>query len=81
MISHFWTAKVRRFFGIRKLFASFSLPARIILLNLQTENELYPKTMTIIGIAGGSGSGKTTVVKRITKALPPHCAAIVPIDS
>ncbi len=37
--------------------------------------------MTIIGIAGGTGSGKTTVVKRIAKALPPHCAAIVPLDS
>jgi len=37
--------------------------------------------MTIIGIAGGSGSGKTTVVKRIAKALPPHCVAVVPIDS
>jgi len=37
--------------------------------------------MTIIGIAGGSGSGKTTVVKRISKALPPHCAAVVPLDS
>ncbi len=37
--------------------------------------------MTIIGIAGGSGSGKTTVVKRISKALPKHCAAVVPLDS
>ena len=37
--------------------------------------------MIIIGIAGGSGSGKTTVVKRIAKALPPHCAAIIPLDS
>ncbi len=37
--------------------------------------------MTIIGIAGGTGSGKTTVVKRITKALPPHCAAVLPLDS
>jgi len=37
--------------------------------------------MTIIGIAGGTGSGKTTVVKRIEKALPPHCVAVVPIDS
>ena len=37
--------------------------------------------MTIIGIAGGTGSGKTTVVKRISKALPPHCAAVVPLDS
>ena len=32
--------------------------------------------MTIIGIAGGTGSGKTTVVKQITKVLPNHCAAI-----
>ena len=37
--------------------------------------------MTIIGIAGGTGSGKTTVVKKIAKALPPHCAAVVPLDS
>ena len=37
--------------------------------------------MTIIGIAGGTGSGKTTVVKRISKALSPHCAAVIPLDS
>ena len=37
--------------------------------------------MTIIGIAGGTGSGKTTVVRRISKALPPHCAAVIPLDS
>ena len=37
--------------------------------------------MTIIGIAGGTGSGKTTVVNKIAQALPPHCAAIVPLDS
>ena len=37
--------------------------------------------MTIIGIAGGTGSGKTTVVKNIARALPPHCVAVVPIDS
>ena len=37
--------------------------------------------MTIIGIAGGTGSGKTTVVKRIARALPPHCVAVVPLDS
>ena len=37
--------------------------------------------MTIIGIAGGTGSGKTTVVKKIAQALPPHCAAVVPLDS
>ena len=37
--------------------------------------------MTIIGIAGGTGSGKTTVVKKIVEALPPHCVAVVPMDS
>ena len=37
--------------------------------------------MTIIGIAGGIGSGKTTVVKHIARALPPHCVAVVPLDS
>ena len=37
--------------------------------------------MTIIGIAGGTGSGKTTVVKKIVEALPPHYVAVVPLDS
>lgn len=37
--------------------------------------------MTIIGIAGGTGSGKTTVVKEIVKALPEHYVAVVPQDS
>ena len=37
--------------------------------------------MTIIGIAGGTGSGKTTVVNSIIKALPPHYAAVIPLDS
>ena len=37
--------------------------------------------MTIIGIAGGTGSGKTTVVKKIVDALPPHSVAVVPLDS
>ena len=36
--------------------------------------------MTIIGIAGGTGSGKTTVVKKIVEALPPHYVAVVPLD-
>ena len=36
---------------------------------------------TIIGIAGGTGSGKTTVVKNIVDALPPHYVAVVPLDS
>ena len=37
--------------------------------------------MTIIGIAGGTGSGKTTVVRKIVEALPPHHVAVVPLDS
>lgn len=36
---------------------------------------------TVIGIAGGTGSGKTTVVKKIADALPPHYVAVVPLDS
>jgi len=37
--------------------------------------------MTIIGIAGGTGSGKTTVVRKIVEALPPHYVTVVPLDS
>ena len=37
--------------------------------------------MYIIGIAGGTGSGKTTVVKKIINVLPNHCAAVIPLDS
>ena len=37
--------------------------------------------MLIIGIAGGSGSGKTTVVKKIVSALPKDSVAVVPQDA
>lgn len=37
--------------------------------------------MYIIGIAGGTGSGKTTVVKKIVDALPGDKVAIIPQDS
>ena len=37
--------------------------------------------MTIIGIAGGTGPGKTTVVRKIVEALPPNYVAVVPQDS
>lgn len=37
--------------------------------------------MLIIGIAGGTGSGKTTVVKKIACSLPTDSVAIIPQDS
>jgi len=37
--------------------------------------------MLIIGIAGGSGSGKTTVVNRIIELLPEDSVSVVPQDS
>ena len=37
--------------------------------------------MFIIGIAGGSGSGKTTVVKKIINRLPADKVAVLPQDS
>ena len=37
--------------------------------------------MTVIGIAGGSGSGKTTVVKAITEKLKGQKVVVIPQDS
>lgn len=37
--------------------------------------------MLIIGIAGGTGSGKTTVVNKIIEALPEGSVAVIPQDS
>jgi uridine kinase len=37
--------------------------------------------MLVIGIAGGSGSGKSTVVDKIIKSLPKNSVAIVPQDA
>ncbi len=37
--------------------------------------------MLVIGIAGGSGSGKTTVVKKIIRALPNSSVSIISQDS
>ena len=39
------------------------------------------ENITIIGIAGGTGSGKTTVVNKVVEILPPHHVAVVPLDS
>ncbi len=37
--------------------------------------------MYIIGIAGGTGSGKTTVVKKLREALPKGEVTVIPLDS
>jgi uridine kinase len=37
--------------------------------------------MLIIGIAGGSGSGKSTVVKKIISAISGESVAVVPLDN
>jgi len=37
--------------------------------------------MIIIGIAGGTGSGKTTVVRKIVENLPEGSVAVIPQDS
>lgn len=37
--------------------------------------------MIIIGIAGGTGSGKTTVVRKIVESLPENTVAVIPQDS
>ena len=37
--------------------------------------------MIIIGIAGGTGSGKTTVVKKIVESLPQDEVVVIPQDS
>ena len=37
--------------------------------------------MIIIGIAGGTGSGKTTVVRKIVESLPAGSVAVIPQDS
>jgi len=42
---------------------------------------LEKETMLIIGIAGGSGSGKTTVVNKIVEALPKDSVAVIPQDA
>ena len=48
--------------------ATFGL-AMVLPLVKQT---IMNSEVTIIGIAGGTGSGKTTVVKKIVEALPPQ---------
>lgn len=56
-------------------FSSFSYSFANFVANYSSEY------MTIIGIAGGTGSGKTTVVNKIVESLPPGYVAVVPQDS
>lgn len=44
-------------------------------------NSNTEKTMLIIGIAGGTGSGKTTVVRKIVESLPKNEVVLLPLDS
>ena len=51
------------------------------ILSVEENVSAYLDKITIIVIAGGTGSGKTTVVRKIVEALPPHFVAVVPLDS
>ncbi len=51
----------------------------LISIKFLTLNKLA--IMLIVGIAGGTGSGKTTVVKKIIEKLPPNEVAVLSQDS
>lgn len=46
-----------------------------------TTSHLKRKLMYVIGIAGGTGSGKTTVAKKIIDSLPVNEVTLIPQDS
>ena len=35
----------------------------------------------IIGVAGGTGSGKTTIARKLKESYPPHCVQVIAQDS
>lgn len=48
---------------------------------MQAERVRLPEKRIIAGIAGGSGSGKTTVLRELVKLLPPGSSALVSQDN
>ena len=42
--------------------------------------QIQTQYMLVIGIAGGTGSGKTTVVRKIIESLPKDEVAVMPQD-
>lgn len=53
----------------------------LIALRNVSLHKIRATIMLVIGIAGGTGSGKTTVVNKIINALPPGEVAVLPQDS
>ena len=49
--------------------------------NVKSQHINSENTMLIIGIAGGTGSGKTTVVRKIVEKLPKNEVVVLPQDS
>ena len=49
--------------------------------NVKLQHINSENTMLIIGIAGGTGSGKTTVVRKIVEKLPKNEVVVLPQDS
>ena len=45
-----------------------------------SDNGAMPRTPVVIGVAGGSGSGKTTVVRRIVESLGPDQVVVLEHD-
>lgn len=45
------------------------------------DESIAPRRTLIIGVAGGTGSGKTTVAKKLKELYPPHCVQVIAQDS
>lgn len=48
--------------------------------SLDFRSDIKSENMLVIGIAGGTGSGKTTVVRKIIESLPKDEVAVIPQD-